>query len=174
MPVQLLLHTCCAPCACGCIGRLQGEGRLPVLFYSNSNIGTREEFEKRLGEVQKFAAHFDLELIVDPYDHQAWLDWVSSVDDFANAPERGPRCARCFAWSLKRAADAAARRKMTFATTLTVSPYKNSAMIFEVGSQFGNFERYDFKKQDGYLKSLRLSKELNLYRQKYCGCEFSL
>lgn len=144
-----------------------------TLYYSNSNIGSAEEYEKRLAEVRKFAEHFGLELIVDPYDHQAWLDWVSTVENFADAPERGARCVRCFAWSLERAATESARRGMTFATTLTVSPYKNSATIFEVGGQYENFERYDFKKQDGYLKSMRLSQELGLYRQNYCGCEFS-
>ena len=169
----LLLHTCCAPCACGCIGRLQEEGRNIVLFFSNSNINTREEFDKRLAEVEKFAAHFSLELVIDPYRHEDWLEAVSKVPDFAVQPERGLRCAACFEWALGRTALAAQERGMTFATTLTVSPYKNSRMILAIGARHDHFEPYDFKKKDGYLKSLRLSAELGLYRQNYCGCEFS-
>lgn len=169
---KLLLHICCAPCACGCLDKLQE--REVTLYFSNSNLSSAEEFEKRLENVRIFAERFDFPLIVDPYDHAAWLNAVSAVPDFAQAPERGVRCAACFKYNLERTAAKAEEAGMNFATTLTVSPHKSSKLIFSIGSRFSHFEAIDFKKNDGFLKSMRLSKELNLYRQNFCGCEFSL
>ena len=80
----------------------------------------------------------------------------------------------CFTFNLKRAYDYASARGLKFTTSLTVSPYKNSKTLFEVGGVYDNFIKLDFKKKDGYLESVRLSKEYGLYRQNYCGCEFSL
>lgn len=171
---KLLLHTCCAPCASGCIERLFAENREVTLYFSNSNINSEEEYEKRLNEVRKFAEHFHLALLIDPYDHAAWLDHVSQVPGYENQPERGSRCGACFAWSLRRTAEEAERLGMNFSTTLTVSPHKNSALIFSIAEKYAHFEPYNFKKQDGFKRSLELSKELGLYRQNYCGCEFSL
>lgn len=170
---KLLLHTCCAPCASGCIERLLEEKREIVLFFSNSNIATETEFEKRLGSVRKFASVFSLELIVDPYRHQDWLAHVSAVEDFAQQPERGKRCTACFAWSLGRTAEKALDLDMNFTTTLTVSPHKNSDTIFRLCETDPRFEPYNFKKRDGFKRSLELSRELELYRQNFCGCEFS-
>ena len=168
---NLLLHICCAPCACGCLDKIAD--RSVTLFFSNSNLHTEEEFQKRLENVRRFADHFKFPLIVDPYDHQAWLDQISSVPDFQIQPERGARCAECFRFSLGRTAETAEKLDMNFATTLTVSPHKNSKLIFSIGSESQRFEPIDFKKNDGFLKSLRLSKELDLYRQDFCGCDFS-
>ena len=106
---KLLLHTCCAPCASGCIERLFAENREVTLYFSNSNIDTEEEYEKRLNEVRKFAEHFHLPLLTDPYDHAAWLAQVSQVPDHEKQPERGLRCSACFAWSLRRTAEEAER-----------------------------------------------------------------
>ena len=169
---KLLLHTCCAPCACGCLEKL--EGREITLFFSNSNLNSREEYEKRLENVRIFAERFSFPLLIDPYDHQAWLEQVSGIPDYENAPERGIRCGACFKFSLGRTAKAAEKLDMNFATTLTVSPHKNSKLIFSIGAECSpRFEPIDFKKNDGFLKSLRLSRELGLYRQDFCGCEFS-
>ena len=88
-------------------------------------------------------------------------------------PERGPRCALCFGYSLARAAQAADERGLPFSTSLTVSPHKPAALIAHVGAQFPNYEHWDFKKRDGFLRSIQLSRQLGLYRQAYCGCEFS-
>ena len=99
---------------------------------------------------------------------------VSAIPDYEQAPERGSRCAACFAYNLSRTAGKAAELGMNFTTTLTVSPHKNSKLIFSIGGVYPHFEAIDFKKNDGFLKSMRLSKELNLYRQNFCGCEFSL
>ena len=169
---KLLLHLCCAPCACGCLDKV--EGRDVTLFFSNSNIVSQAEFEKRLENVRCFAEHFSIPLIVDPYDHEAWKKAVSSVPDFETLPEGGPRCAACFEYNLSRTAETAARLDMNFTTTLTVSPHKSSRLIFSVGGKFPRFEAIDFKKNDGFLKSLRISRELNLYRQNFCGCEYSI
>ena len=170
---KLLLHTCCAPCACGCIERLLAEKREVTLFFSNSNITTETEFEKRLDSVRKFAEVFSLDLIVDPYRHADWLEHVSHVERFAEQPERGLRCTACFAWSLKRTAEKALELDMNYATTLTVSPHKKSETIFRLCENDPRFEAYNFKKQDGFKRSLELSRELELYRQNFCGCEFS-
>ena len=169
---KLLLHICCAPCACGCLDKIKE--REVTLYFSNSNLSSQDEFDKRLENVSLFAEKFGFPLIVDPYDHAAWLAAVSAVPGYEDAPERGPRCAACFKYNLERTAEKAEELDMNFATTLTVSPHKNSKLIFSIGGVSPRFEAIDFKKNDGFLKSLRLSKELNLYRQNFCGCEFSL
>ena len=169
---KLLLHICCAPCACGCLDKLKE--REVTLFFSNSNLSSQEEFEKRLENVRIFAEKFGFPLMIDPYDHAAWMSAVSEIPGFEEAPERGARCGACFKYNLGRTAAKAEELDMNFATTLTVSPHKNSKLIFSIGGVFPRFETIDFKKNDGFLKSLRLSKELNLYRQNFCGCEFSL
>ena len=161
---KLLLHVCCAPCASACVERLLDEGREIILFFSNSNIATREEFGKRLRYVQQLAAIHHLELLIDEYQHDAWLRTVSAVENHAGEPEGGLRCRACFTHSLGRAAAKAEEMNLNFATTLTVSPHKNSRQ---------GFEPWDFKKKDGFKRSLELSKQYCFYRQNFCGCEFS-
>ena len=170
----LLLHVCCAPCASACIERLLREDRRVALYYSNSNIVSEEEYEKRLFWVKALAEHHALELVADPYDHAAWLRHISEIGGYASCREGGERCRHCFAWSLGRTAAEAARRNMNFCTSLTVSPHKNSGSIFEIGSRWGHFETYDFKKKDGFKRSPELSRQFGFYRQSFCGCEFSL
>ncbi len=166
----LLLHTCCGPCASGCLWRLEAEGRSYILFFSNSNLCSRAEYKKRLAAAQTVADHYGAELIADPYDHEAWLKAVQGLE---NEPERGARCGKCFAFSLSRTAEAAERMGYHFATTLTVSPHKKSSTVFGIGAGWAHFEPWDFKKQDGFKRSTENSKALNLYRQTFCGCEFS-
>lgn len=167
---KLLLHTCCGPCASGCTGLLQENGRDFVLYFSNSNLCDKAEYEKRLAAAEQLAESVGAELIADPYDHEAWL---KAVAGFEHEPERGARCRLCFQFSLTRTAQLAEKMGMNFATTLTVSPHKSSKLIFEVGSAWNCFEPWDFKKKDGFKKSIENSKKLNLYRQTFCGCEFS-
>ncbi len=170
----ILLHCCCGPCASACVERLLAAGRPCRLFFSNSNIATQEEFELRLEQLRKVAAHFGLEAPwADDYRHDLWRAHVAALPGYETVPERGPRCALCFGYSLGRAAEAAARLGLPFATSLTVSPHKPAALIAQVGGRFPNYEHWDFKKQDGFLRSIRLSRQLGLYRQAYCGCEFS-
>lgn len=166
----LFLHICCAPCGGGCLGRPEmiSPERPVTLFYSNSNLDSEAEFEKRLAPVRFLAEFYGLELIVDPYDHQAWLDAVKGEED---QPEGGNRCRKCFRFNLSRTCAAAGKRQ--FATTLTVSPRKKSAVIFEIGEAWPNFEKIDFKKKNGYLTGRNFALEHDFYRQNYCGCEFS-
>ncbi|MBR2345160.1 MAG: epoxyqueuosine reductase QueH [Lentisphaeria bacterium] len=168
---DLLLHICCAPCGGGCVNRPEmiNPERKVRLFFSNSNLDSAEEFERRLACVRQLAEFFRLDLIVDPYDHDAWL---RAVDGLESAPEGGDRCRKCFEFNLRRTAGEAAG-KCAFATTLTVSPRKSSKVLFEIGSQWENFEPIDFKKKNGYLLGTRFAAEQNFYRQNYCGCEFS-
>lgn len=170
----LLLHVCCAPCASACIERLFEDKKIPVLYYSNSNIATEEEYEKRLVCVRQLAEYHDLRLIVDPYDHAAWRKHVSRQTGWESCPEGGKRCALCFEWSLSRTAAEAERLGMGFCTSLTVSPHKNSKMIFDIGGSWKHFEYYDFKKKDGFKRSIELSRRFGFYRQSFCGCEFSM
>ena len=165
----MILHICCAPCGGGGSERLLEEKKTPVLFYSNSNLNSREEFERRLESVKRLAELQQLELVVDPYDHEAWLQAVAG---FEAEPEQGERCRRCFGFSLSRSAAFAEGRP--FCTTLTVSPRKRSQVIFETGSAWDNFVPEDFKKRDGYRRSCEIARQNGFYRQNYCGCEFSL
>jgi epoxyqueuosine reductase len=168
---KMLLHVCCAPCSTTVVERLIGQGHEVVLFYSNSNIHPEKEYQKRLLEARRLAALNKLDLVEDAYDHQAWLDHIKGHED---APERGSRCLKCFEYNLARASSAARSLSCAaFTTTLTVSRYKSSKDIFAIGAQFPGFMPMDFKKQDGYARSIKLSQELDLYRQGYCGCEFS-
>lgn len=168
----LLLHICCGPCGGGCVGRPEmiDPARLLALYYSNCNLDSREEFERRLHPVEILARHYQLELIVDDYDHEAWLEAVSGLE---NEPECGRRCRKCFEFNLKRTAELAAKRGENFATTLTVSPRKSSAAIFAIGAELPGFEAIDFKKKNGYLIGRNFALEHGFYRQNYCGCEFS-
>ena len=171
MAEDLLLHICCAPCGGGCVVRLQEEENIrPVLYYSNSNLCDREEFEKRLASVKILAEKYGLALAVDPYDHAAWLEAVSGLE---NEPERGARCIKCFEFNLKRAEKKAGESGSAFATTLTVSPLKSSKTIFAIGEKMPGFRAFDFKKKNGYKRSCDIAAELGFYRQNFCGCEFS-
>ena len=186
--MNVLLHACCGPCASACEPQLKEEGHDVVLFFSNCNIDTRAEFEKRLAEVRKLAAADGVAVVADDYDHADWLEQVAK--GFEREPEKGARCARCFRYSLARAAAwAAAHGFDAFTTSLTVSPHKISSAVFAAGQDAAwtvstapcgggaaaapRFLEVDFKKKNGFLRSLKRSEELGLYRQSYCGCEFS-
>lgn len=170
---RILVHCCCGPCATSSVQRLIDEGYVPVLCYGNSNIWPESENDRRYMNLLKVASFFgDLEVVRQEYDHQAWLSFIQGLE---NEPEHGKRCLKCFEFNLRSASQEAARRGIRyFTTTLTVSRFKSSAAIFEVGSRFGSFLPIDFKKKDGFSKSCRMASELGLYRQQYCGCEFSM
>ena len=128
--------------------------------------------------------HFEVELITEPYNHQEFLDYVKGLE---NEPERGKRCVKCIELRLKKAFQKAVELGISLITTsLVISPHKNFQMISEIGKNLElktaeNLPQYlplkylplDFKKKDGFLKTNNISKELNIYRQKYCGCEFA-
>jgi predicted adenine nucleotide alpha hydrolase (AANH) superfamily ATPase len=168
---KILLHVCCAPCASASIERLLRDNWGVTLFFSNSNIYPQEEFEKRFLYVQKLSRYYDVPVFAALYEHSKWLDCVQGLE---HEPEQGARCAKCFEFNLGAAA--AEARKMgieAWTTSLTISPLKKSPQIFSCGANFPGFEAYDFKKQNGYARSIEIAKQLDLYRQNYCGCEFS-
>ena len=177
----ILLHTCCGPCASACVPRLAADGHEVMMLFANSNIDTREEFEKRKAEAEKLAKHDGVRFAALPYDHAEWLREVAA--GYESEPEKGARCARCFRYNLaKTAAYAAEHGISSFTTSLTVSPHKVSQMIFSAATNLPNlpnlpnlatFLPYDFKKREGFKLSVKRAEELGLYRQSYCGCEFS-
>ena len=169
--MNVLLHSCCGPCASACVPRLKEGGHTVTMFFSNSNIDTREEYEKRLDEARKLAMAEGVELVADAYDHSKWLREVAA--GYEDEPEKGRRCERCYRYNLARtAAYAAAKGFEAFTTSLTVSPHKPSAKIF-AASEDPQFLKEDFKKKEGFKLSVKRAAELGLYRQAYCGCEFS-
>ena len=169
--MKVLLHSCCGPCASACIPRLRELGHEVTMFYANSNIDTADEFEKRRAEASKLAAADRVEMSCAPYDHAEWTREVAA--GYENEPEKGARCARCFRYNLaKTAAYAREHGFDAFTTSLTVSPHKVSEMVF-AASDSPLFLKENFKKHDGFKRSLARSAELGLYRQSYCGCEFS-
>lgn len=172
---KLLLHSCCGPCSTVVIERLKGRFDVTV-FYCNPNIEPLEEYEKRKEEQKKVCKFFNIPFVDVDYDNSSWREFVSGLE---NEKEGGKRCEKCFVFRLKQTAEyAKAHNFDVFATTLSVSPHKNTEVINSVGKQISQeldieFLDESFKKKDGYLRSINLSKELNLYRQNYCGCLFS-
>ena len=156
---------------------LKGAGGDVSLLFANSNIDTREEFEKRLREAEKLASVEGVPIAALPYDHEEWLREVAA--GYEHEPEKGERCARCFRYNLGKAAEyAKAHGFDAFTTSLTVSPHKVSIAIFSAAADavkaFGShFAPWDFKRHGGYDYSVKRAMELGLYRQSYCGCEFS-
>jgi predicted adenine nucleotide alpha hydrolase (AANH) superfamily ATPase len=150
-------------------------GHQPTLFFSNSNIYPEEEHNKRLREVLKLAGIADVPLIIDDPAHDEWLNVVANGKE--GEPERGPRCALCFKYALQKTFARMQERGLDlFTTTLTVSPHKSSDLIAAIGKEISKSAYLDvnFKKQNGFKRTLELSEEYELYRQSYCGCEFSM
>ncbi len=177
MDKKVLLHACCAVCSAYPIELLRQDGYEPVLYFFNPNIFPPEEFTRRLEELRKYAEKKKVELIVEK---QSAEDWYNAIAGLENEPERGKRCKRCFEYRLLYTVLKVFKLEYKyFTTTLTVSPHKQSQVIFEVAKELADkyeltFLDYDFKKNDGFLKTMKIAKEENFYRQNYCGCEFSM
>ncbi|MFA6171002.1 MAG: epoxyqueuosine reductase QueH [Patescibacteria group bacterium] len=173
---KLLLHICCVGCGAFTSRELGKEFQV-VLYFSNSNISPKEEHDKRLEEAKKIAKKLKLKLITSPYRHKAWLKKVRGLE---KEKERGKRCLVCYKARLKETARAAKKLGFEyFTSTLTISPHKDAKAIMSIGAELEKkhkvkFLARDFKENDGFRKSCVLSKELKLYRQNYCGCEFSI
>ena len=180
---HILLHSCCGPCSTACIERLITDYKITVFFY-NPNITDREEYEKRKANQIKFIESYNSE--VDEEDQVVFIEGEYLPEDFFDAakgledcPEGGERCTECFKLRLDRTARAAIVMGFPiFGTTLTVSPHKNYQLISAIGTELGEvygleFLDMDFKKKAGFQRSIELSKKYELYRQNYCGCEFS-
>lgn len=169
--MNVVLHTCCGPCASACVPRLKDAGHAVTMYFSNSNLDSREEYERRLAEARKVADSEGVELEADVYDHGRWLREVAT--GYEDEPEKGRRCERCFRYNLARTAEFLEKAGQdAFCTSLTVSPHKPSSVIF-ASSDSPAFLKEDFKKKEGFRLSVRRAAELGLYRQAYCGCEFS-
>lgn len=175
----LLLQSCCAPCSSYVLERLTPYFHITI-FYYNPNIEPKEEYEKRKDEEKQFIAKLKspnrLDMMDCDYDNDLFHDTVMGLEQ---EKEGGARCFRCYDLRLRATAKKAKELGYDyFSTTLTVSPYKNAAKLNEIG--FALEKEYsisylpsDFKKKNGYKRSIELSKEYNLYRQDYCGCVYS-
>ncbi len=173
---RLLLHICCAPCASWAAKCLMSDYEVTLFFY-NPNIWPQEEWAKRLAAAQKLAQIYNLPFIVDDSGVEEWLIMASP---FSEAPERGRRCQLCYEWRLRQTATRADQEGCPyFATSLTVSPYKDREAINQAGQLVAraadaNYLPTNFQENDGYRQSIELSKKYGLYRQRYCGCKFSI
>lgn len=180
---SMLLHSCCGPCSTAVIERLLDRYDLTVYFY-NPNITNEGEYNKRLEAQKIFIDAYNAELPEDrqvklvegPYDPENWLMAVRGLED---EPENGARCTKCFEVRMKQTAEVAEEQGFeTFATTLSVSPHKNTKRINDIGYVLEKdfepeFLDESFKKKDGFKRSTEMSKEYDIYRQSYCGCIFS-
>ncbi|MDR1247288.1 MAG: epoxyqueuosine reductase QueH [Clostridiales Family XIII bacterium] len=180
---RLLLHSCCGPCSTAVVERLAQGRRIAVFFY-NPNITDKEEYERRKGAQLDFIEQYNrfksaedtLDFIEGAYEP---LLFEEAVRGFEDAPEGGPRCLVCFRLRLEKAAETAAIGSFdSFATTLTVSPHKDCEAITRIGMRLGMryhvaYHAEDFKKKNGYRRSVELSKKYGLYRQNSCGCCFA-
>lgn len=176
----LLMHACCAPCSSACLERIGNYFEISI-FYYNPNITDKDEYLKRVEEIKKFISSFKtkypIKLIEGRYDPQEFFNISKGLED---EPERGKRCFKCYKLRLEETAKIASSLGFNyFCTTLTLSPYKNANWLNEIGEELNNnynsiYLYSDFKKKNGYKRSIELSKEYNLYRQDYCGCVYSL
>ena len=170
----LLLHSCCAPCSSYVITYLKDYFDITVLYY-NPNIEPFAEYEKRKKEQIKLCNIFNIKVLDCDYDNELFHKMVIGLE---NVKEGGVRCFKCYELRLRKTASLATNYDF-FGTTLTVSPFKNSNKLNEIGlnleKEFGiKYLVSDFKKKEGYKKSILLSKKYNLYRQDFCGCVYSM
>ena len=174
---NLLLLSCCAPCSAGVIKKFVEEKRQFSVLFFNPNIAPQEEYLRRLNANKKICRHFGVNFIELPPNHDDWLKKVAA--GFENEPERGARCKRCFLYRLRQTAKYAKENGFNyFSSVLGISRYKDLKSVnaaaelaqkeFEIAYDFTNW-RKNAAEQEG----IKLIKELNLYLQKYCGCEFS-
>ena len=147
---------------------------MPVVYFCNPNLDTEDEFNRRF-EAQKIVCMYHwVDLEVEEYKHDEYLRAVKGLED---EPERGKRCVECIRLRLQKTVNKAKELGINkFTTSLPISPHKNFEMISRIGRELADdleFVAIDFKKKDGFLKTNKLSKELGIYRQNYCGCEFA-
>ena len=183
---NLFLHVCCGPCSTSVLKLLIEYFNIFIIF-NYPNIDTIDEYNKRFEQVLKVIEinKYNIKVLEHNYNHDEYLQFIKGLE---NEPEGGKRCAKCFELRLKNSFDISSKyiidnnlldRTNFLTTTLTVSPHKNESLInsiaFELSKNYQNivYLPSNFKKNDGYLNSIKLSKEYGLYRQEYCGCEFA-
>ena len=175
----LLLHACCAPCSSAVLERLSNFFKITIIYY-NPNITEEKEYLKRLTElkdfIKKIKAKYPINIIDARYDPKEFFTIAKGLE---KEKERGKRCYECYKLRLEETAKVAKKQGFDFfTTTLTLSPYKNTTWLNEIGEELSkkyqaSYLYSDFKKKNGYKRSIELSKEYNLYRQDYCGCIYS-
>ena len=177
---KLLLHACCGPCSSAVIERLSSKFLIDILFY-NPNITDEIEYYKRLDELKRVVElmphKYEVNVLDGGFNNSLFFDVTRGHEKDL---ERGERCYICYNLRLEETARYAEKNNYPFfATTLTLSPYKKVDWLNEIGENLNNkynttYLYSDFKKKNGYKRSIEISKELNLYRQDYCGCIYSL
>ena len=149
----------------------------PIVYFYNPDIYPIEEYELRLDAQRKLCEYHKCELIIEEYNQE---EFFSSVIGFENEPERGKRCDICFKLRLEKTAKKAKELNInTFSTSIVISPHKDFKKLTEIGENIAkeyelNYLAVDFKKKDGFLKTNKIANSLELYRQNYCGCKFSM
>lgn len=176
---KLLLHVCCAPCSSYVLEYLSKYFEIDILFY-NPNISTIDEYWHRADELIRFIREMDFENpvtpIIEDYYGEEFYDYIKGLE---HCKEGGARCFKCYELRLKHTAKIASAKKYDyFTTTLSISPLKNADKLNEIGKKLEDeyqvkYLYSDFKKKNGYKRSIELSKEHQLYRQNFCGCKFS-
>ena len=177
---KLLIHSCCAPCSSYVLEYLSQHFDITLLYY-NPNISPKSEFEYRVSELKRLVSEMPLDKEINieilEYNDREFYDEVKGMEDI---PEGGERCFKCYEIRLRKAIEYAKENGFEyFTTTLSISPYKNAEKLNEIGERLAG--KYgvvkwlpsDFKKKNGYKRSIELSRKYNLYRQDYCGCVYS-
>jgi predicted adenine nucleotide alpha hydrolase (AANH) superfamily ATPase len=176
MKQKLLLHICCAPDEAWVIESLRDSYSL-FCFFCNPNIYPKNEYQHRLLEAEQVARQYNVPFCADDYDQDSW---EKAVSDSLTTPEGGERCSKCFSFRLQRTARFCSSIHFpAFTSVMSISPHKSISMLNESGCEAAamynvTYECFNFKKKDGFRKSIELSKRLGLYRQDYCGCRLSL
>lgn len=169
---RVLLHICCGVCAGAVVQKLRDDGFEVTGFFYNPNIYPEKEYEQRLEVVRQASQLLGFTLVEGPYEINAWLERVQGLEA---EPEGGQRCQVCFRMRLQKTAEKAREMGIEhIASTLSVSPHKNVQEINAIGQGLSaGFLPYDFKKQDGFKKTMDFAKKHGFYRQHYCGCKYS-
>lgn len=173
---KILVHACCAVCMAYPIELLKKDYE-PVVFFYNPNIFPEKEYERRRDELINYCEKKGIECIIGDYETE---QWKTSIKGFESEPEKGLRCQECFEMRLDKTAQKAKELGINiFTTTLSVSPHKVYSQIFEAIQEAAqnhgrDFIETDFKKQNGFKKTMEIAKENDFYRQDYCGCVFSI
>lgn len=176
---RLLLHSCCGPCSSAVLERINEYFDMDI-FYYNPNIDSSTEFYRRAEEQKDLVKYLNLDdkigVEVVKYNHEEFLDYIKGFEDYE---EGGARCFKCYRQRMEKAAKYAKENNYDyFTTTLSISPHKDSQILNKIGEDISkkigvSFLYSDFKKKNGFKRSVELTDEFNMYRQDYCGCEFS-
>jgi len=174
---KIILHACCAICSGYPVSYLKDAGYSVIVYFYNPNIFPQEEYLKRLSAQKTLCTHYGVELIEGKYELEVFYE---AAKGYESEPEKGLRCHKCFELRLRKTAELCKKLGIKdFTTSIVISPHKNFRLLSDIGKKIAseydlNYLDIDFKKKDGFLKTNKISRELELYRQNYCGCKFSL